>query len=118
MRTKRAGIEPDATDPIGDQACILARRHALPWPPGPAEQEFARFLAGGPQVVVDGLPGLLGDLEPDRNASLFLADRGTINGVSMRGDVVDLERDDIAAAQLAVDGEVEHRQVARSPFDL
>src|SRR6266853_3822706 len=118
MRTKRAGIEPNATGPIGDQTCILTRRHALPRPPVPAEQEFAWFLAGGPQVVVDGLPGLLGDFEPDRNASLFLPDRGTINGVAMGGDVVDLERDDIAAAQLAVDGEIENRQVPGTSLDL
>ena len=118
MRTKRGGIEPDAAGPIGDQTCILTRRHALPWPPVPAEQEFARFLAGGPQVVVDGLPGLLGDFEPDRNARLFLPDGGAIDGVSMGRDVVDLESHDIAPAQLAVDGEIEHRQVSGSSLDL
>src|ERR1700678_2809533 len=113
MRTKRTGIEPNATDPIRHETRILTRRHALPHPPMSAEQEFAWFFAGGPQIVVHGLPSLLGDFESDRNAGLFLPDGSTIDGISMRGDVVDLERDDIAAAQLAV-----HRQVAGSSFDL
>ena len=118
MRTKRTGIESNATDPIGHQTRILTRRHALSRPPLSAEEEFAWFLAGGSQVVVNGLPGLLGDFEPDRNASLFLPDGGAIDGVSMGRDVVDLERDDITASQLAVDGEIEHRQVSSTSFDL
>jgi hypothetical protein len=43
---------------------------------------------------------------------------GAIDGISMGGDVVDLESHDIATAQLAVDGEIEHRQVSGSPLDL
>src|ERR1700693_6465285 len=112
MRAKRTGIEPNAADPIRDQTGILTRRHALPWPSMSAEQEFARFLAGGSHAVVNGLPGLLGDFEPDRNAGLFLPDGGAIDGVSMGCDVVDLESHDIAPAQLAVDGEIDHRQVS------
>src|ERR1700681_1428901 len=102
MRTKRTGIEPNTADPIRDQARILTRRHALPWPPVPAEQKFVRFLAGTPQVVVDGLPGLLGDFEPHRIAVLFLPAGGAIDSVSMWRNVVDLESHDIATTQLAV----------------
>jgi hypothetical protein len=36
----------------------------------------------------------------------------------MGGDVVDPEGDDITASQLAVDGEIEHRQVSSTSFDL
>src|SRR3984893_2541584 len=118
MGAKRTGIEPNAADPIGDQTGILTRRHALPRPSMSAEQELARFLAGGSQVVVNGLPGLLGDFEPDRNARLFLPDGGAIDGVSMGRDVVDLESHDIATAQLAVDGEIEHRQISGASLDL
>src|ERR1700726_1825272 len=118
MHTKRTGIESNATDPIGHQTRGLTRRHALSRPPLPAEEEFAWFLAGGSQVVVNGLPGLLGDFESDRNARLFLPDGGAIDGVSMGRDVVDLESHDIAPAQLAVDGEIEHRQVSGASLDL
>ena len=107
-----------AAYPIGHETRILARRHALPWPPVPTEQKFARFLAEGSHVVVNGLPGLLGDFEPDRNARLFLPDGGAIDGVSMGRNVVDLESHDIAPAQLAVDGEIEYRQVTGASLDL
>jgi hypothetical protein len=38
--------------------------------------------------------------------------------VSAGGDVIDPNADEIAAAQLAVDGEVEHRQIAFAVLDL
>src|SRR4029077_13348269 len=53
-----------------------------------------------------------GDLEPYRSAGLLLADRRTLNGVSGWGNVLDFESDDIATTQLAIDGEIEQRQVA------
>jgi len=37
---------------------------------------------------------------------------------SPRGNVLDLHRDDIAASQLAINGEIEHCQLAGSLFDL
>ena len=40
-----------------------------------------------------------------------------ITGTSGR-DIVDPEGDEVAAAQLAVDGEVEHRQIALGAFHL
>src|SRR6202795_5414315 len=106
MRTKRTGIESNATDPIGHQTRILTRRHALSRPPLPAEEEFAWFLAGGSQVIVNGLPGLLGDFEPDRNAGLFLPDGGAIDGVSMGRDVVGPVRGDHTDSHLAFAGAI------------
>src|ERR1700730_1533810 len=43
--------------------------------------------------------------------------RGVCERISARGNVFDLHRDDIAASQLAINGEIEHCQLARSPFD-
>jgi hypothetical protein len=40
-----------------------------------------------------------------------LADCGTIDGHPVRGHIFDLQADHIAAAQLVVDGEIEHGQV-------
>ena len=57
---------------------------------------------------------MLGHLESNRPAGLLLADRCTVDRMSMRRNVLDLDRDDIAPAQLAVDRQIEHRQVART----
>jgi hypothetical protein len=38
--------------------------------------------------------------------------------VTARGDVIDPKIDEIAAAQLAVDGEIEERQIALAAFHL
>ena len=78
----------------------------------------AGLLAGSPQVVVDGLPRVLGQLELHGVAGLLLSNGCPIDGIASRGDVLDLDAHHIAAAQLAVDGEVEERQVSLAPFDL
>jgi hypothetical protein len=69
-------------------------------------------------VVIDRLTGLFGDLEPHRLPSLLLAHCRAINGVSVRRNVLDFEGNDIATAQLTVDGQIEHRQVAFAVCDL
>jgi hypothetical protein len=56
--------------------------------------------------------------EPDRPPGLFLAYGRSIAGITIRRNVLDLESDDIAASQLAVDGQIEHRQITRSLLDL
>ncbi len=52
---------------------------------------------------------LLGQLELDRMASLPLPDDRSRLHPSADGDVVDLQMDEVTAAQLAVDGEIEQR---------
>jgi hypothetical protein len=84
----------------------------------PDEQEFARLLAFGTDVVINRLPGLLGHLEPNQLAGLLLPDSCPIEGVSTGGNILDLEGDNIATAQFAIDGKIEHGQVPRLSFDL
>src|SRR5258708_40165836 len=84
----------------------------MAWPARRSEQEFAGLSVCRTDVVINRLPGLFGDLESHRLPSLLLAHRRALNGVSVRGNVLDLEGDDIATAQLAVDGQIEHCQVA------
>src|SRR6476619_3415846 len=57
------------------------------------------------EVVVNGLARLLRQLEADWTPGLSLAHRRTGEGISARGNVFDLHRDDIAASQLAINGE-------------
>jgi hypothetical protein len=57
-------------------------------------------------------PALFRDLELNRTARLVPDNRCSVSHVSAGGDVIDPNADEITAAQLAVDGEVEHRQIA------
>ena len=75
-------------------------------------------MGAGLQVVIDGLAGLLGQFEPDRTAGLFLTYCGADECVAVWSDILDLEGDDITASQLAVDRQVEHRQIAAAALDL
>ena len=61
---------------------------------------------------------LLGDFELDRPSGLPLDHGGAIAHPATGAHVVDLQRDEIAAAQLAVDREVEQGEVALSPLKL
>jgi len=69
-------------------------------------------------MVVDRLPGLLGDFEFDRPACLLLADCRPVHGVAVRGDILDLQAHNVAAAELAVDRDIEERQIPSAAGDL
>jgi hypothetical protein len=60
----------------------------------------------------------LGQFESDGPAGLALADGGAVDGVAVGRHVIDAQRHEIAAAQLAVDGEVEQGQVSGTPLQL
>ena len=59
MRPKKMRIEPDACKPFRDKPRVLPRRQASSRAASADEQELAYFLAGGPNLVVDRLSGLL-----------------------------------------------------------
>jgi len=61
----------------------------------------------------DRLPGLVGQLELHRLLGLVLQDDGAMGNGAAVGDVTDATADHVAAAQLAVDGEVEEGEVAQ-----
>jgi hypothetical protein len=68
------------------------------------EEELTWLLAGGFDMGVDRLTGMLGQFEPDGLPGLPLAHYRAVDGLSMRSDVLDLQADHVATAQLAVDG--------------
>jgi hypothetical protein len=53
------------------------------------------------------------NLKLHRSMGLLLHDRRTHANLSSYADILNAETDQIASAQFAVDGEVEHRQVSR-----
>jgi hypothetical protein len=64
----------------------------------PDEEMLTRFLVRDADVVIDGLSGLLGELEANRATGLSLPHGGPIGGVAVWTDVLDLYGDDIAAS--------------------
>jgi hypothetical protein len=66
----------------------------------------------GFQMGQDRLPGLLGDFKPDRSAGLALPDCRPTNTNAIWGNLLSSQPDDITAAQLAVDRQVEEREIA------
>src|SRR5262249_41831262 len=95
MRSEQPRIEPDAADPLGYKARVLAGRHATATVSAAREQKLAGLLAGRSQVVFDRLPGLLGQLEFDRPARLPLPDGRAFGRVTCGRHVLDLEGDQI-----------------------
>jgi len=57
---------------------------------------------------------LVCQLETHRSARLLLSDGRSVHRVAARRHVIDAQGNDITAAQLAVDSEVEERQIALS----
>src|SRR4029077_7515587 len=105
-------IESDAGEPLGQKPRVLAGGHALSQPPA-REQKLARFLARQLDVVVDGLSGWVGQLKPGGACGVFLAHACAIDGIAIGCNVIDFHCDDVAAPELAIDREIEQREVAR-----
>ena len=61
--------------------------------------------------VPDGFPRVFTDLELHRSFSLALDDRGTTANAINDHEIGHHQADEIAAAQFAVDGKVEQRQI-------
>jgi hypothetical protein len=118
MRRVFEQVETDAADPLGNEARILPGGQMLIRATAAREQALARLPVGDPQIVVQCLPRHLCQFEPNGPTCLPLADVGSIDGVAVGCYVIHSEGDEIAAAQFAVDGEVEQRQVARAALKL
>jgi len=64
------------------------------------------------------LAGLFSQFKSDRSADLLRAYGCAICSASTRGDIVDFDRHDMAATKLAVDRQIEHREVSDATFSL
>src|SRR5262245_31532916 len=106
VRAEHMRVQPDACNPIRNKARVLPSGHALSRPPGTRKQKFARLLPGHLQVGINGFARVVGQFEPDRTSRLFLTHCRTRDCIPVRGNVFDLERDDVTSPQLAVDGQI------------
>jgi hypothetical protein len=111
-------VEPDAANPVRDEACILAGGHAVSGTATTRKQELAGPFVGGLQIIIDGLAGLFTQFKSDGPPGFLLPNRRSIRRVPAGGDILDPDGDDITAAKLAVDGQIEHGEVASAAFDL
>src|SRR5229473_1469064 len=118
MGPKQPRIQSGAPDPLRNKASILAGRHVGLGSTTTREQEFAGSFVGGFQVIIDGLAGLLAQFKSDRPPSFLLSNRCAIRRVAAGGDILDPDSDDITAAKLAVDRQIEQREVASAAFDM
>ena len=85
-------------NPFPDKTRVLPCRHGLAGPPAACEQNFAGLFARRLEIVINRLAGLLRQFEPDGTPGLSLANRRAAERVAVRGNVSDLESDDIAAS--------------------
>jgi hypothetical protein len=95
----------------------LAGCHRPIAPTAPSEQILTWPLASFFQEVVNGLPGLIRQLELDRSPGLLLPDGRAIDRIAIRSEIFELQGDDVATTQLAVDRNVEKGKVAGPSFD-
>jgi hypothetical protein len=112
-----AGVQADAADPARHEARVLAGRDAPAGAAAPREEEFAWPLARELQVGINCLASLLRQFESHRPAGLLLAHAGSVDRDALRRDVLDPEAHDVTAAELAVDGEIEHGKVAGAALE-
>src|ERR1700720_4373866 len=91
----------DAAYPVADETRILPDREAPVWLTLRGKQKISSLPVRHMEVIIDRLPGLFGDFKPYGPTGLLLADRRPINGVSVRGNVLNSESNEIASDRIA-----------------
>jgi hypothetical protein len=118
MSAEQRRGETDAGDPLRQQPGILAGGEATTLAATATKQKIAGSLLGRRNVLIDRLARLLGDLEPDRKLGLVLPNGRPVDRRAMRRDILDSKAHQVAATQLAIDREIEERQISRAPCEL
>jgi len=96
-------IKADGFDPGFDEPCILPGRQVLTGAHSARKQKSTFPMTHYFQPCFDGITGWLRDFELDGSAGLFLDDDGPGSHTVAAPDIGDFDRDQVAAAQLAVD---------------
>ena len=100
-------VEPRILDPGMDDASVLPRREMRLGSETAREQVATVPEVDLRQPIMDRGSGLLHDFELDRSPCLFLDHGATVSHPAAGAYVVDLQADEIATSELAVDREVE-----------
>jgi hypothetical protein len=118
VRTKQPRVQPNASDPLGNEARKLTCGHAGFATTTTVEQKLARPFVVRRQIIIDRLSGLFAQFKSDRSPGLLLPHGCAIRRISTGGNILDSDGDDVAATKLAVDCQIEHRQIASATLDL
>jgi hypothetical protein len=103
MGPKKLRIRTGFCNPFRNQPSVLSGRDASFVISSAGKHEFPWLFGAGDDECVDGLPSLLGQFEPDRLLGLLLSYGCSFGSISVWGDVLDLQSDDIASTQFAID---------------
>src|SRR5262249_9610144 len=117
MRAEAICVEPNTGDPLRYQPGVLPRSNGSMAIAAAWDQQLARLPSGHRFIGINCFAGLLRQFESDRLPCLLLTHGCPLNCVSIRSNVFDLDGDNIAATQLAIDGEIEHCQIAAATFN-
>jgi hypothetical protein len=118
VRAIRRTIETGTLNPSMDDARVLACREMRLLAETAREEVLTPYPTETGQPISDSASGLLGDFELNRSARLFLDYRRSIANPPARAHVVNFEPNKVAAPQLAVNGQIEHREIAFAAFEL
>ena len=102
MRPEQPRVQSNAADPLGDEPGILAGGHIAVGAAMAGEQELARPFAGGLQIIINCLTGLIAQFKSYRPPGFLLPDGCAIRCIAAGGYVLDPDGDDVAATKLAV----------------
>ena len=118
MCTKEAGVQAAARNPIRNQTRILTSGKTTPGALSTSEKELSSLSAFAPNVVVERVPCLFGDFEPDRMTRLFLPHGCSVNCIAIRRYIFDFDRHHVTTPQLTIYCQIEQGEVALAPFNL
>src|SRR6202045_5402660 len=111
-------VEPRTLHPGMDDASVLPGREVRLGSETAREQIASIPEFDLRQPILDRGPSLLRDFELDRSPCLFLDHGATAPHPAAGAYVVDLQTDEIAASELAVDREVEQSEISFPALQL
>jgi len=118
VRAVRRTIEAGALNPPMNDARVLACREVRLLPETARKQALTPSATKAGQPIFDSAPGLLGDFELNRLACLLLDYRRSIADPPAGAHVVDFKPNEVAAPELAVNGQIEHGEIAFAALQL
>ena len=118
VRAVSRAVHPGAVDPAMHDARVLPGRQMWLVVDAARKDIEASICRAHVQPVLQRGSGLFRDLKLNGSAGLMLDNRRPVSHAAAGSYVIDPNADEIAAAQLAIDGEVEHRQIAFVALNL
>src|ERR1022692_13486 len=118
MGAVRRRVKPDRPHPGPDDSGMLPGRKMWRLRNAAWKEELLRLQVGRRDPGGDRVPRLLGDLKLHRSLGLLLHDNRAGGDATALDHIMDAKPDQIAPAQLAVDGEVEQREFPGSMIQL